>query len=153
MGLFSNLRKGVAAAPAPAPSDAAARAVLTPALMVAASDGNLDRSELDQLINMCAYSPIFQALGAERMLGLAKEVLAEYRATGAEATFAKVRGTMTPALSETAMCFAIRTAMADGNVSKDEFDMLATMAQRIGLPAETFGKIWDVMIMLQRRAA
>lgn len=152
MGLFSNLRKGVSA-PAPAPSDAAARAVLTPALMVAASDGNLDRSELDQVINMCAYSPIFQAIGAERMLDLAKEILAQYRSTGAEATFAGVRASLTPNLAETAMCFAIRTAMADGNVSKDELDMLATMAQRIGLPVETFAKIFDVMLMLQRRAA
>lgn len=150
MGLFSNLRKGVSA---PAPSDAAARAVLTPALMVAASDGNLDRSELDQVINMCAYSPIFQAIGPERMLGLAKEILQQYKSTGAEVTFASVRANLTSNLAETAMCFAIRTAMADGNVSKDEFEMLATMAQRIGLPAETFGKIWDVMIMLQRRAA
>jgi tellurite resistance protein len=150
MGLFSNLR---GSAPAKAPSDATARAVLTLPLMVAGADGNIDRAELDQIINMCAFSPIFQAIGVDRMLALAKEIIADHRAKGAEVTFARVRTDLTPKLAETAMCFAIRTAMADGNVAKEEFDMLIAMAGRIGLPPETFKQIFDVMIMLQRRAA
>jgi uncharacterized tellurite resistance protein B-like protein len=93
MGLFSNLR---GTAPAKAPSDTAARAVLTMPLMVAAADGKIEQSELDQILNMCAFSPIFQAIGVDRLLNLAKEIIADHRSQGAEATFAKVRAGMTP---------------------------------------------------------
>ncbi len=150
MGLFSNLRGSTQTK---TPDDAAARAVLTMPLLVAAADGKIDPSELDQILNMCTFSPIFHVIGAERMLSLAKEIIADHRSNGADATFAKVRASMTPKLAETAMCFAIRTSMADGNVSDAEFKMLAELAARVNLPAETFHKIFEVMVMLQRRAA
>ncbi len=150
MGLFSNLR---GTAPTQAPSDAAARAVLTMPLLVAGADGNVDKAELDQIMNMCAFSPIFHAIGGERTSAIAREIADDRRTKGAEACFSTVKPAMTPKLAETAMCFAIRTAMADGNVSREELDMLVAMAGRLAMPVEKFRQIFDVMIMMQRRAA
>jgi tellurite resistance protein len=151
MGLFSALRN-VAPAQNTAAEDAA-RTVLTLPLLVACADGKIDPSELDQILNMCAFSPIFHAVGAERTTALAKEILKERAEKGAEPCFARAAKTMTPKLAETALCFAVRTSMADGNVSKEELDMLLAMADRMTVPVETTKKIFDVMTMMQRRAA
>ena len=148
LGLFSKLTGS-----APSQAQATARAVLTPALLVAISDGSIDQSEVDQIINGCMYNPIFHALGAKQTANLWNSILAECQSKGAEAVFAKAQAAMTPKLVETAMCFAVRTALADGHADKRELDMLSALGQRLGLPLETFENILNVMIMMQRRAA
>ncbi|MBN2629115.1 MAG: tellurite resistance TerB family protein [Rhodobacteraceae bacterium] len=150
MGLFSNLRSAVGAAPSPAESNA--RAVLTVALLTAAADGKIEEIEFHQIVNMCTYSPIFHAVGPKRTMELAQEVLADLRKTGAEACFASAKAVMTARLAETAMCFAVRTALADGSVDQSEIQTLSAMGERLGLPFATFEKIFDIMVMMQRPA-
>lgn len=149
MGLFSSLRSGIAGRN---PNDDAARAVLALPLMVAASDGKIDDSEMHQILNMCSYSPIFHAVGAQRTVDLGKAILTDLRSKGAEHVFAAATATLSPAMRETALCFAIRTALADGSLSNEEKQMLAVMGDRLGVPEATFIKIFEVMMMLQRRA-
>jgi uncharacterized tellurite resistance protein B-like protein len=151
MGLFSNLR--AAATSARSPADDHARAMLAMPLMVAASDGRIDEMELIQLTNMCAFNPIFLELGGKRTQELMAENLQVLRSKGAEHLFASVLATLPPRLRETALCFAIRTALADGNLADAEFEMLKVMAMRMEIPAETFGKIFEVMAMMQRAKA
>jgi tellurite resistance protein len=148
MGLFSNLRS--AAAPARSPSDDTARAIIAMPLLVAAADGKIDEAELIQIVNMCAFNPLFHAIGAERTRALIQENLATLRAKGAEHLFASVVDSLSPRLRETALCFAIRTALADGQLEDSEFEMLKAMGMRMGVPAEAFGKMFEVMAMLQR---
>lgn len=149
MGLFSNLRKQTGGHSV---ADQTAKAVLAMPLLVAASDGRVDDSELDQIINMCAFSPIFHAVGAQRTKDLLMEIAKDIRDRGAESLFSDVKATLTPKMVETAMCFAIRTALADGVLEQSEKDTLIAMGSRLALPPETFTKIFDVMAMLQRPA-
>ncbi len=135
------------------PNDDTARAVLALPLMVAASDGKIDQAELTQVINMCSYSPIFHAVGAPRTFDLAKEIIADLQKKGLEAVFQSAQATLNPRLVETAMCFAIRTALADGSLAEEEKKVLVTMGERLGLAEATFMKIFEVMAMLQRPAA
>ena len=121
-------------------------------LMVAAADGQLDESELIQITNMCAFSPIFHAVGVETARAISAECLETIKTKGAEALFTEVQPALTPKMAETALCFAIRTALADGVLEDSEKTMLLAMGQRLGVPEDTFVKIFDVMIMLQRSA-
>lgn len=150
MGLFSNLRKATNGA---STAETTAKAVLSMPLMVAAADGQIDDAEVHQILNMCAFSPIFHAVGAERTHQLAQEAVNILKTKGAEALFMEVKGSLSPNLVETAMCFAIRTSLADGHLDDREKDMLIAMGQRLDLPQETFMKIFEVMMMLQRPAS
>jgi tellurite resistance protein len=149
MGLFSSLRSGIAGRN---PNDDTARAVLALPLLIAASDGKIDDSEMHQILNMCSYSPIFHAVGAQRTLDLGKAILTDLRSKGAEQVFAAATANLPPTLRETALCFAIRKALADGSLSNEEKQMLMVMGERLGVPEATFVKIFEVMLMLQRRA-
>ncbi|MGL4309005.1 MAG: tellurite resistance TerB family protein [Paracoccaceae bacterium] len=150
MGLFSNLRGAAASRNV---SDDLARSVLTMPLLVATADGRIDQAELDQLLNMCAYSPVFHAVGAERTMELAKEILALAKSKGGAAAFQAARPHLSVQMAETALCFAIRTALADGSLDESEKKMLIQMGEGLGVAPETFVKIFDVIAMLQRRAA
>lgn len=110
-------------------------------------------SELGQITNMCAFHPICHAVGAARTQEIAKSILTDLQKHGAEPLFQGAKAGMTPKLAETALCFAIRTALADGTLSDQEKQMLVTMGERLGVPAETFMKIFDVMMMLLRSAS
>lgn len=149
MGLFSNLRK----APAASAADANAKAIIAMPLLIAAADGSIDEAEILQITNMCAFSPIFHAVGAQKTRALIDDCLATVKSSGAEALFTEVKDTLSPKMIETAMCFAIRTALADGVLEDSEKAMLMAMGQRLGLPEATFLQIFDVMVMLQRPAA
>ena len=149
MGLFSSLRKASSAGT----QELTAKAVIAMPLMVAAADGRIEKSELDQVMNMCAFSPIFHAVGGKRTMDLAEECLNTIKSRGSETLFTEVQATLSPKMIETAMCFAIRTALADGHLDDSEKTMLMAMGQRLGLPEDAFVKIFEVMIMLQRPAA
>jgi tellurite resistance protein len=150
MGLFSSMRSAVTGRSA---NDDIARAVLSIPLLVAASDGKLEEAELNQITNMCSYSPIFHAVGAQRTFDLAKSILTDLQKKGGEAVFQSAKDTLSAKLCETAICFAIRTALADGYLAEEEKKMLVLMGERLGVPEATFGNIFEVMAMLQRRAA
>ncbi len=150
MGLFSNLRAAVSSGPSPA--EATARAVLTIPLLAAASDGQIEENEANQIINMCAFNPIFLTLGGKRTSEIAAEITAALRSRGAEACFAEAKAALGPKQVETAMCFAIRVTLADGQVNEAEIRTLSAMGERLGLPFETFEKIFSVMVMMQRAA-
>ncbi len=150
MGLFSNLRAAVSSGPSPA--EATARAVLTIPLLAAASDGQIEENEANQIINMCAFNPIFLTLGRQahvRDRGRDHGRLAQPRRRG---LLCRGQGRAGAKQVETAMCFAIRVTLADGQVNEAEIRTLSAMGERLGLPFETFEKIFSVMVMMQRAA-
>ncbi len=155
MGLFSNLRKapdqntGQSAGQVNAQEETA-RAVLAIPLMVAASDGEITTPETMQISNMCSFSPVFLAIGGKRTSDLGVEIVEEIKARGMNDVFQRAAAALSPKLRETAMCFAIRTALADGVLEDNEKKMLVTMGESMGIPQETFMKIFDVMAMMQR---
>lgn len=64
--------------------------------------------------------------------------------------FTRAVAALSPKLRETAICFAIRTALVDGVLEDGEKKMLITMGEALGLSDKTFFKIFDVMVMMQR---
>lgn len=150
MGLFSKLRTGGAAQN----SDAyvTAKAVITPAVLAMVADGSVDESELLQIQNMCAFSPIFHAIGAEQTKRAIEEALNDLKTAGAAAAIDTCAKTLSPKLCETALCFAIRVTLADGVLDEGEKTAIIGTAQRLGVPPETFQKVFDVVVMMQRHA-
>jgi len=130
--------------------DETARAVTAMQLLVAAADGEISTPETTQITNMCTFSPVFHAVGPDRTMDLAGDVVKELKAKGATEVFARSAAALSPKLRETAICFAIRTALADGVLEETEKKMLNTMGESLGLAEETFFKIFDVMVMMQR---
>lgn len=151
MSLFSKLRGGTSQA---AIQDAQiARSILTLPLLVSAADGKIDDVELLQISNMVAFSPVFHKIGADLARKLALEIMSELRAKGATEVFIQARDAMAMPQRETALCFAIRTALADGHLDKSEHEMLVKMGESLGIPPEKFVQIFEVMVMMQRPAA
>lgn len=148
MGLFSKLRAG---APANVKTDTeVARAVLSMPFMVAAADGKIDEIEIDQIMNMCSFSPIFHAIGLPKTTEMAKDIMVQLRSEGVSPVFSRAKDVLSPKLRETALCFAVRTAFADGHVDDSEREMLMTMGSNMGVSPEKFLQIFEVMSMLQR---
>ncbi len=150
MGLFSGFRK--AENEAAEQAGEIARSVLSMPYLVAAADGRMDDTELHQILNMCIYSPIFLAIGVEQTLILSRDIVRQLRAEGAGPVFDRAAASLDPELRETALCFAIRIALADGRLRASQRDMLLTMAQRLGIPESRCIQIFEVIAMMQRPA-
>lgn len=147
MGLFSKLRNSITPN---SREDEIAKAVIAMPLLVAAADGKIEESELHQITNLCAFSPIFHTVGVDRTRKLIEENMKTLKSQGAEHLFSSVLDTLSPELRETAICFAIRTALADGELADSELDMLKAMGSRMEIPEDTFLQIFKVLVMLQR---
>ncbi|WP_176473940.1 tellurite resistance TerB family protein [Actibacterium ureilyticum] len=150
MGLFSKLRSGGGAQGSEA--YATAKAVITPAVLAMVADGSVDDAELIQIQNMCAFSPIFLAIGADQTKKAIHEALDELKTKGAAAAIDASAQALSPKLRETALCFAIRVTLADGVLDEGEKTAIIGTAQRLDVPPEVFQKIFDVVVMMQRHA-
>jgi tellurite resistance protein len=53
-------------------------------------------------------------------------------------------------LRETALCFAMRIALADGKIEEGEKASLAQTAAHMEIPLERFQQIFDVVAIMQR---
>ena len=145
MSLFSRLRGGSK------PSNSVAKDVLTPAILTMVADGSISDVEKTQLANMVAFSPIFAQLSGEQLVGVIDEVMKDLKNDTAGALTGSVER-LKPELRETALCFAIRIALADGHVDDGEREALIATAATMQIAPDTFGAIFEVMAMLQRRA-
>jgi len=128
-------------------------AVLAPAVATIASDGYIDDAEVAQLTNLVAFSPVFSGLGAADLDDMTNAIMDDVTQKGAEAVIDTSAEVLSPALRETAFCFAMRVAMADGFLDEKEKDVLAGTAQRMQLSRETFENVLHVITMMQRPAS
>ena len=145
MGIFTAIREK--------PTDRVARATLTLPLLIAAGAGRLEAAELTRLSNICAYSPVFQAIGPARTREIALDLLDQLDERGKVALLARARRALPPKLRETALCLAIRTALAEGTLSDADYAALKAMAREMEIPSDTVARMFEVMVMLQRAAA
>ncbi len=129
---------------------ALAQAVLTPAVSTMIGDGEVDSSEIAQLINACSFSPVFFQLKESDLKGLIPTIIKEIKANGHDAAIQAAAGKLSPALRETALCFAVRIALADGKIEDGEKASLGQTAHHMQIAPDTFGKIFEVMVMMQR---
>ena len=105
-----------------------------------------------QIMNMCAFSPIFNSIGHKRTHEIAAEVLKDLRGQGANTLFESAKAMLSQPLRETALCFAIRAALADGYLDPNEKNTLAAMGDRLGVSLEDFIQMFNVLAKLQRPA-
>ncbi|MBO9445161.1 tellurite resistance TerB family protein [Ruegeria sp. R14_0] len=147
MALFSRLRGGSSQ------DTSIARAVLAPAVLTMAADGRIDDAEVIQLTNMLTFSPIFLPLGGKATGELIKTVLKDLQKSGPDKVITESAQLLSPALRETAFCFAMRVAMADGVLEESEKNVLSGTASRLQLSDQAFESIVHVVTMMQRSAA
>lgn len=150
MGLFSRFRV-VSVGQAPTMHEQA-QAVIAPAVVVMLANGHMQVEELEQLANLCAFSPLFRRLESACTQQMIEAVIEDLRhRSGAEVVAGSAR-VLAPGLRETALCYAIRVALADGILDEHEREAIIDIAQRLAVPPEVFHKIFDVMAMMQRPA-
>jgi tellurite resistance protein len=152
MALFSKLRGTAASAPPVNSAETAARGILSISFLAAAADGKIEEAEVLQIMSMCAYSPIFHAIGHKRTHEISAEVLKDLRSQGANALFESAKAVLSQPLRETALCFAIRASLADGYLDPSEKNTLAAMGDRLGVSADDFVQMFNVLAKLQRPA-
>ncbi|MEM9724455.1 MAG: tellurite resistance TerB family protein [Pseudomonadota bacterium] len=151
MGLFDRLRGGGGkGGEMPVLDDPVARAVLTPAISTMVGDGEINDAETAQINNLIAFSPIFQEHGPAAISAFIQTILAAIQKNGHEATIKEAAGELTMPLRETAMCFALRMALADGKIEDGEKASLSQTGHYMEIPPETFGKMLEILAMLQR---
>ena len=146
MSMFSRLR---GASPV-TPSDAIARAVITPMVSTMVADGSIDDSEIAQLGNVCSFSPIFFQIDQKGLIKMVRSILDEIRASGHDATIRAAAGKLSLALRETSFCFAARIAFADGRIDQGERNSLAQTAIHMQIAPEVCERIIEVVAMMQR---
>lgn len=145
MGLFSRLTKSSGSS-----SARIQKAVVTPAIATMYADGKIEKAELDQLANLCSFSPIFAHLDGPSFAKFITSTVDEVSSAGVEHAIVEAGRTLSPALRETALCFAARIALADGRVDDNERKALILIGERMGIPEQTFLKVLEVIAMLQR---
>ncbi len=146
MAFFNNLF-------ASKPDTKIARAILIPSIGVMASDGRVDERELLQLNNVVSFSPIFSPLDAKTLTGLFTDILTSFKNRGVRAVYAEAKDVLSPALRETAMCFALRIASADGRLEEGEREALSYLAAEFEIPMDTFEAMATVLGIMQRPAS
>lgn len=148
MGLFSNLRKAQAT-----PShEATARAVITPAVFIMGVDGSVDQSEIGQLANCCAFSPIFAPIPGERTIQMIKEIVDDFAARTPGVVIPEAINSMSPGLRETSLAIAMRIALADGRLDDAEKQTLVLLSKDMGISENATEVMFHVMTILQRGA-
>lgn len=150
MGLFGMLKGGGGDKTVGVIDDPVARAVLTPAVSTMVGDGEVNPAEHAQINNLIAFSPIFFEHGPATVTAYIQHILEQISKNGHEATIKAAAAELNQPLRETAMCFAIRMALADGVIEDGEKASLSQTGHFMEIPPETFGKMFEVLAMLQR---
>ena len=146
MGLFSSLRN----AKATPQHEVTARAVITPAVFVMSVDGSVDMSEIRQLANSCAFSPIFAPIPGERIIEMINEIAADFLKRTPDVVIGEAINTLSPGLRETAMAIAMRVALADGRLDDAEKYSLIMLSKDMGISENNAEVMLHVMAILQR---
>lgn len=131
---------------------AIAKAILTPSVLAMIADGSIDNSEVHQLANLCGYSPIFASMAPDDTITLLNQILSDFNETGPMPVLMAASKALPMPLRETAFIFAARIALADGVLDEEEKKTLAVTARVLGLSKDSFDKILDVVLMMQRSA-
>ena len=128
------------------------RAVVAPALLAIGADHTPDRERMGLLAEFCAFSPIFAGKDAAGVLKLLESVAADLRKRGPNMVMNEAVAALERPLRETAMAFALRILMDDGELSEDEQHLMMAISRQLDLPDELTDTIFSVIAILQRPA-
>ncbi|MEM6354568.1 MAG: tellurite resistance TerB family protein [Pseudomonadota bacterium] len=144
MSLFSRLRRQQR------PDTELQRSVLTPAVLTMVVDGSIDPREAQLMISMVMTSPIFEGSNQEALEALTREIFEEVKRLGTADVIRRTTHALSPGLRETALCFAVRIAMADGVLADEELGALEEMCQMMGVDREVMLSFFQTIAALQR---
>ncbi|MEL6766786.1 MAG: tellurite resistance TerB family protein [Pseudomonadota bacterium] len=144
MSLFSRLRRQQR------PDSELQRSVLTPAVLTMVVDGNIDPREAQLMVSMVMTSPIFHGSNQEALEALTREIFEEVKRTGTAGVVRRAAHVLSPGLRETALCFAVRIAMADGVLADEELAVLENISQTMGIDQEVMLSFFQTIAALQR---
>lgn len=146
MGLFTGRKRGAAAE---AGMDIP-QALVAPALLAIGADHAPDRARLARLAVQCGLSPVFAGRDQGAILKLLDAVAADFGRRGPNAVMNEAVAALPRPLRETAMAFAMRAAMDEGEVGEAEQHLLMAMSRQMDLPDELTDTIFSVIAILQR---
>lgn len=132
------------------PDMALAKAILIPSVSTMIADAVIHPRETAQLSNICGFSPIFAEIGPNVVSALSSEIMEDIKRDGHVPVIESAAGVLSPALRETAFCFAVRIALADGILDDREKAALAAISKALAIPDSVATKIFDVIAMMQR---
>lgn len=144
MGLFSGLKgRGVDASLDPS------TAVMVPIMAAMTADGEIDDNEVNQVRSICAWSPIYARNSRDEDTQIILRALRLVQDHGAEEMCARACDVLSPALRETAFCFAARMVFADEHVGRKEREMLEAMVSSLSLDERRAQQIVEVVSIMQ----
>ncbi len=127
-----------------------ARAILVPAVSTMIVDGEIHHRETAQLANICGFSQVFAPIGPDDTSQLSMDIIDEIKKDGHATVIERAAQSLSPALRETALCFAIRIALADGRLDEREKQAIKMTVQIFDISDDIATKIFDVLTMMQR---
>ena len=144
MGLFSGLRgKGVDE------SIDIPTAVMLPMIAAMTADGDVDDDEVRQIRSICVWSPIYARNTKDQDTQIILRALNLVNDQGADAMCAKAAEVLSPALRQTAFCFAARIVFSDEHVGARERELLERMVAILGIGDERARQIIEVVSIMQ----
>ncbi|HEX8301477.1 tellurite resistance TerB family protein [Sphingomonas sp.] len=144
MGLFSSLM-GSAAVPTLDKSTA----VMIPMVAAMTSDGDIDDDEIRQIRSICVWSPIYAHNSMDQDTDIILRAIRMIKDLGAEAMCVRAGELLSPALRETAFCFAVRLAFADGFVGTKEQDFVERLMGWLAVDPARAQHVVEVITMMQ----
>ncbi|MEL6481635.1 MAG: tellurite resistance TerB family protein [Pseudomonadota bacterium] len=124
--------------------------VLTLAVSTMIADGDIDRLEHGFLYDLVPFSPLFAGIERREIASIEAAIVERIDAVGHTAAIEEAAAALSPALRETALCFAMRVAFVDGNADPGEIRSLETMAAFMKLSNDEFDGFARTIIALQR---
>ncbi|MEM7566625.1 MAG: tellurite resistance TerB family protein [Pseudomonadota bacterium] len=124
--------------------------VLTAAVSTMIADGDIDRLEHGLLYDLVPFSPLFTGIDRREIAAIEREIVDRIEAVGHKAAIEEAAAALSPALRETALCFAMRVAFVDGNADPGEIRSLETMAGAMEIDTALFDGFARTVIALQR---
>ena len=127
-----------------------ARALLIPAVLTIAADGEISDAEIAHLNTLIAFNPTLSNLTEKAVDGLTNSIMDDVLIDGRALVISASAQALPPAMHETAFCFAVFAAMADGKLLEKEQDVLAEIAAAFGLSVKAVEHISHVVHVMGR---
>lgn len=129
-----------------------AKALIGPALLAVAADGDIAESERRKLGQLMTTHPLFVRIGSTVATECVDRVMAEIASGGAERVIDRVAD-LHPDLRETALAIGLFVSASDGAVCDAEHEVLAKLAMRLHVTPDRYNAIADAITVLYRASA
>lgn len=147
MGIFSSLKGKIEQRLDPQ------KAIMVVIVAALKADGRVEDNEVKQIRSICAWSPIYSSNSKDEDTELMNFADDFTDKEGIVSSIVIAAKSLSPALRETAFCFATRVILADGSVGDGEINFLEGLARDLAIGEEKAGQIIDVIATMSNGPA